>query len=81
MSERRPPPPPPPAVVEDPSDDEDEDEEEDEDEDVEYFVDVEDESAVVTSVPKSAHWSQTSSSAPSTFTVFGEGVSVPHISH
>jgi hypothetical protein len=32
-------------------------------------------------VPKSAQSSHTSSSAPSTFTVFGEDVSAPHISH
>lgn len=48
---------------------------------VEYFVEVLEESACVTSVPKSVHSSQTSSSAPSIFTRFGEFVSVPHISH
>ena len=49
--------------------------------DVEYFVDVEEVSCVLTSVPKSAQLSQTSSSAPSTLTVFGDDVSAPHISH
>jgi hypothetical protein len=49
---------------------------------VEYFVDVLAElSSVFTSVPKSVQASQTSSSAPSTFTRFGLDVSVPHISH
>jgi hypothetical protein len=48
---------------------------------VEYFVEVAEESWVLTSVPKEAHSSQTSSSAPSTLTVFGDAVSVPHISH
>jgi hypothetical protein len=48
---------------------------------VEYFVDVEELSSVVTSVPKSVHSSQTSSSAPSIFTRFGEATSFPHISH
>jgi hypothetical protein len=48
---------------------------------VEYLVDVLDVSWVVTSVPNSVHSSQTSSSAPSIFTRFGEAVSVPHISH
>jgi hypothetical protein len=62
--------------------DEEEEELEELDEDpVEYFVDVLEESACVTSVPKSVHSSQTSSSAPSIFTRFGEFVSVPHISH
>jgi hypothetical protein len=32
-------------------------------------------------VPKSAQSSHTSSSAPSTLTVFGDAVSAPHISH
>jgi hypothetical protein len=49
--------------------------------DVEYFVDVLEESAWVTSVPKSVHSSQTSSSAPSIFTRLGELTSFPHISH
>jgi len=48
---------------------------------VEYFVDDEALSSVVTSVPKSVHSSQTSSSAPSIFTRFGEATSFPHISH
>jgi hypothetical protein len=51
------------------------------DELVEYFVDVLDDVCVRTSVPKSAQLSHTSSSAPSTFTVFGCDVSAPHISH
>lgn len=56
-------------------------EDDEDDESVEYFVDVLDESAPVTSVPNSVHSSHTSSSAPSIFTRFGELVSVPHISH
>ena len=64
----------------DPEPDEDDEELPDE-EDVEYLVDVELVSWVVTSVPKSAQLSQTSNSAPSTFTVFGDPVSAPHISH
>jgi hypothetical protein len=49
---------------------------------VEYFVEVLDVlSCVFTSVPKSVHSSQTSSSAPSIFTRFGSAVSFPHISH
>jgi hypothetical protein len=48
---------------------------------VEYFVDVEELSSVRTSVPKSVHSSQTSSSAPSIFTRLGEATSFPHISH
>jgi hypothetical protein len=49
---------------------------------VEYFVDVLDVlSCVFTSVPKSVHSSQTSSSAPSILTRFGSDVSFPHISH
>jgi hypothetical protein len=48
---------------------------------VEYFVEVLDDSCVRTSVPKSVQSSHTSSCAPSTFTVFGEDVSAPHISH
>jgi hypothetical protein len=49
---------------------------------VEYFVEVLlPESWVRTSVPKSVQFSQTSSSAPSTFTVLGDDVSAPHISH
>jgi hypothetical protein len=49
--------------------------------DVEYFVLVDEEDPVSTSVPKSAQSSQTSISAPSTFTVFGLETSLPHISH
>lgn len=48
---------------------------------VEYFVVVVDASDDETSVPKFTHESQTWSSAPSIFAVFGEAVSVPHISH
>jgi hypothetical protein len=59
----------------------DEDEELLDDEDVEYFVDVELVSWVLTSVPKSEQLSQTSNSAPSTLMVLGEPVSAPHISH
>jgi hypothetical protein len=51
------------------------------DEDVEYFVEADDEDSCLTSVPKSVHSSQTSSSAPSTLTRLGELVSLPHISH
>jgi hypothetical protein len=53
----------------------------DEDDEVEYFVDPLELLSVRTSVPKSAQSAQTSSSAPSIFTVFGAPVSVPHISH
>lgn len=82
MSDRRPPPEELDEELER-EDDEDEDplEPDPEEFDVEYFVEVEDVSWVLTSVPKSAHWSQTSSSAPSTLTVLGDAVSVPHISH
>ncbi|EMA12994.1 hypothetical protein C436_11293 [Haloarcula marismortui ATCC 33800] len=62
-------------------DEEDELDDEDEEDDVEYFVDVDDVSSVLTSVPKSVHSSQTSSSAPSILTRFGDETSVPHISH
>lgn len=48
---------------------------------VEYFVEELELLSVRTSVPKSAQSSHTSSSAPSTFTVFGEDVPAPHISH
>jgi hypothetical protein len=49
---------------------------------VEYFVEaLEALSCVFTSVPKSVHSSQTSSSAPSILTRFGSDVSFPHISH
>jgi hypothetical protein len=78
-------PPPPPALdpdveleVPDPPEAPDSD---DPDEDVEYFVDVDSVSSVWTSVPKSAQSPQTSSSAPSILTVFGDPVSAPHISH
>jgi len=77
MSRRRPPDPPPPEEL----DEEDELDDDDEEDDVEYFVDVEDVSSVLTSVPKSVHSSQTSSSAPSILTRFGDETSVPHISH
>jgi hypothetical protein len=59
-------------------DDEDEDEDEDDpddfplDEDVEYLVLALDVDSVRTSVPNWAQLSQSSSSAPSTFTVFRE---------
>jgi len=76
MSRRR---PPPEELDEDDVDDEDE---LDPLEEVEYFVDVDDEeSSVLSSVPKSVHSSQTSSSAPSILTRLGEETSVPHISH
>jgi hypothetical protein len=81
MSRRRPPPPPDedePVLV-DPL--EEELLEELDEELVEYFVDVEEVDSCRTSVPKSVQSSQTSSSAPSTLTVFGEDVSAPHISH
>jgi hypothetical protein len=80
----RPPPPPPPERPEDPLEpapDPDELDPEDPLDPVEYLVDVLEESAVWTSVPKSVHSSQTSSSAPSIFTVLGLAVSAPHISH
>ena len=49
---------------------------------VEYFVDVlELDDPVFTSVPKSVQSEHTSSLAPSTLIVFGDGVSAPHISH
>jgi hypothetical protein len=85
MSERLPPPDEPdePALVPVPVPVPDPDDEEldEPDELVEYFVDVLELSACVTSVPKSVHSSQTSSSAPSIFTRFGEATSFPHISH
>jgi hypothetical protein len=80
MSRRLPPPPPVP-VPDVPLPEDDEAEEVPELDDVEYFVDVEAVSSVRTSVPKSAQSSHTSSSAPSILTVFGDPVSVPHISH
>jgi hypothetical protein len=80
MSRRRPPPedPPPPDEEDEvpPPEADDPDEEE-----VEYLVEVLELVSCFTSVPKSAQSAQTSSSAPSTFTVFGAPVSVPHISH
>jgi len=75
MSRRRRPPLDPPELL-DPLDDEDPD-----DELVEYFVEVLPVSWVLTSVPNSAHESQTWSSAPSILTVVGLAVSAPHISH
>lgn len=49
---------------------------------VEYFVDVlESEDDWFTSVPNSVQFAHTSSFAPSTLIVFGDDVSVPHISH
>jgi len=77
MSERR---CDPSDELDDPLED-DEDDPDDELDPVEYFVDVPAELCCFTSVPNSVHSSQTSSSAPSIFTVFGEFVSVPHISH
>ncbi len=80
MSRRREPPeldPPvePPAL-------ELEDEDEDELEPVEYFVDaLELEEGCLTSVPNSVQFEHTSNFAPSTLIVFGDDVSVPHISH
>jgi|GEM_PF-1876092 len=72
----------PPEALDDDALDEDEDVlDEDELDPVEYFVDAPEELCCFTSVPNSVHSSQTSSSAPSIFTVFGEFVSVPHISH
>jgi hypothetical protein len=53
----------------------------DPDDEVEYFVEADEEDCCLTSVPKSVHSSQTSSSAPSTLTRLGELVSLPHISH
>jgi hypothetical protein len=48
---------------------------------VEYLLDPDDEDSVLTSVPKSVHSSQSSSSAPSTFVVVSDDPSAPHISH
>jgi hypothetical protein len=70
----------PPAELDD-EDDEDPLDELEELDDVEYFVDAPEEVCCLTSVPKSVHSSQTSSSAPSTLTRLGELVSLPHISH
>jgi hypothetical protein len=79
MSERRREDPPELDAPED--DDPPEDPDDESDDEVEYFVEVDDEDCWVTSVPKSVHSSQTSSSAPSTLTRLGELVSLPHISH
>lgn len=62
-------------------DEPDEPDELEESDDVEYFVDVELDCWVLTSVPKSSQFPQSWSSAPSTFTVFGDADSAPHISH
>jgi hypothetical protein len=78
MSERL---PDPPDELEDAALDDEDEELDDEPDPVEYFVDPPEELCCFTSVPNSVHSSQTSSSAPSIFTVFGELVSVPHISH
>jgi hypothetical protein len=77
MSRRRPPP------LEELDEDElDEDDPLDPLDEVEYFVEVDDEeSCVLSSVPKSVHSSQTSSSAPSILTRLGDETSLPHISH
>ncbi|KTG08217.1 hypothetical protein AUR66_04310 [Haloferax profundi] len=67
--------------------DEDEDDDPDErdafplDEEVEYFVLALEVDSVRTSVPNWAQSSHNCSSAPSTFTVFREAWSEPHISH
>jgi hypothetical protein len=76
MSRRR-------RLLDDPEepDDPDEDSEESDDEPVEYLVLDEDDESVFTSVPKPAQESQTCISAPSIFTVLGDEVSAPHISH
>jgi hypothetical protein len=75
MSRRR----PPPLELDELDDEDDELDPLDE---VEYFVDVdEEESSVLSSVPKSVHSSQTSSSAPSILTRLGDETSLPHISH
>jgi hypothetical protein len=58
-----------------------EDEELDPLEEVEYLLDPPEDDSVRTSVPKEVQLSQTSISAPSTFTVVGDATSVPHISH
>jgi len=59
----------------------DADDPEDELDEVEYFEVELEADLVLTSVPKSAQFAQTCSSAPSTLIVFGFGVSAPHISH
>jgi hypothetical protein len=70
----------------DEEDDEDDEEDDDEDdfpdeEDVEYLLVELDDDSVRTSVPKSLHSSQSSSSAPSTLTVVSDDLEAPHISH
>jgi hypothetical protein len=50
-------------------------------ESVEYFVEPELDDGCLTSVPKSVQLEHTSNFAPSTLIVFGDDVSVPHISH
>ncbi|ELZ60169.1 hypothetical protein C458_05879 [Haloferax sp. ATCC BAA-644] len=68
-------------------DDEEEDDPEEreefepDEEEVEYFVLALEVDSVRTSVPNSAQSSHSCSSAPSTFTVFREAWSEPHISH
>jgi hypothetical protein len=66
-------------VLED--DPDDEDDEDDEDDPVEYFELEDEDDPVCTSVPNCAQESHTCISAPSIFTVFGDEVSAPHISH
>lgn len=67
----------------DEDDEEDEDDEDDfpDEEDVEYLLVELDDDSVRTSVPKSLHSSQSSSSAPSTLTVVSDDLEAPHISH
>jgi hypothetical protein len=77
MSRRR---DPPPDDVE-PSDEDDPEDDDEDDDEVEYFVEDELLDSVRTSVPKSEHSSQSSSSAPSTFVVVSDELSAPHISH
>ncbi|ELY54155.1 hypothetical protein C491_20227 [Natronococcus amylolyticus DSM 10524] len=48
---------------------------------VEYFVEELELLGCFTSVPNSVQFEHTSSFAPSTLIVFGDDVSVPHISH
>lgn len=50
-------------------------------ESVEYFVDELELLGCFTSVPNSVQLEHTSNFAPSTLIVFGDDVSVPHISH
>lgn len=74
MSRRR-------RVDEEPPDPEEPDEDDEDEEPVEYFDVDEDDDWVFTSVPNWAQESQTCISAPSIFTVLGDEVSAPHISH